>query len=240
MPPKQFSARLEEKTIHNERYAQLAFELIEPHRLEFLPGQYVSIQVTERGDRRSYSICSNPEIDHGFELLVDVQPGGLGSSYLNSLEIGSTISGLAPLGQFVLAEDTPAAQSAEAALAFIATGSGIAPLNSMILNLLQTRHDQRPITLYWGMRHAEHLFWLQEYQILADSFSNFSFYPVLSQPAPEWTLSSGHVTDLLAAHQFQPTTGFYLCGNKKMIEACSQTLLAKSITPEYIHHEKFY
>lgn len=233
--PQPFTAKLEEKTVHNQRFIQFAFELVEPHSLPFQAGQYVSLQITPEGDRRSYSICSKPSLDHGFELLVDISPGGLGSQYLAQLQFGDTVSGLAPLGSFTL---NPA--STEQALVFIATGSGIGPLHSMIHHLIQDQEERRPISLYWGMRHPHDFFWLHDYQDLVVAASNFAFYPVISQVVPEWTLSTGRVTHLLAIHQFQPETGYYICGSNQMIGDVKQLLLDKGVTSEYIHHEKYF
>lgn len=232
--PKPFKAKLEEKIVHNDKYSQYCFELLEPHDLNFLSGQYVSLQVDQKGQRRSYSICSTPATQHGFELLIDNSPAGLGSQYLDSLQFGDVIEGLGPIGQFVLSDQL------EETLVFIATGSGIAPLHSMILDLIQVRQDPRELMLYWGMRHAEELFWLDEFQDIVEQLPNFKFYPVLSQPSAEWTLSTGRVTDMVLAHHFHPTTGYYLCGGALMIKDVVAILTKKNVLPKYIHHEKFY
>ncbi len=232
--PTQYTAKLEDKTVHNEKFTQFAFELTDPHRMEFDAGQYVSIAVDDKGNRRSYSICSRPDIDHGFELLLDVEPDGLGTNYLKSLEIGQDISLLGPMGQFVIQDND------DQALVFVATGSGIAPFMSMITDLLQVRQDPRPIILYWGLRYVNQLFWQDEFERMSEAFPNFSFYPVISKPVPEWNLSTGHVTDLLEIHEFDEKTGFYLCGNKGMIESTTQVLINRDVEKNRIYHEKFY
>lgn len=232
--PQSYIARLEDRFIHNHRYVECAFELVKPHNLEFLAGQYVSIKIDDQGTRRSYSICTPPSTRHGFGLLVDVSPAGAGSSFLQHLPIGQSMEVLAPLGRFTVS------QQAEEELVFVATGSGITPFKSMIEDLIQTKTETRKITLYWGMRYIQDLFWLDEIQDLVEAVDNFTFYPVLSQPAPEWSLSTGHVTDLLQVHQFSPTAGFYICGNRGMIESTQELLLAKHVPVQYIHHEPFY
>lgn len=232
--PTQFSAKLEEKIEHNARYIQYQFELIQPHELSFQAGQYVSLKVSDQGDRRSYSFCSSPGLTHGFELLVDVSPAGLGSQYLQSLQFGDTVSGLAPLGHFTIA-NIP-----EQSLVFVATGSGIGPLYSMITDLIQEKQDPRPITLYWGIRHPHEFFWLSDFQDMVEAVERFSFYPVVSQPVEEWTLSTGRVTDLLQVHQFPAETGFYLCGSDRMIADVKQLLIDKQISEQHIHHERFF
>lgn len=234
-PPKQYRAKLEDKAQLNERFVQYHFELVEPNELTFAAGQYASIKVSEKGERRSYSICSSPAVSHGFELLVDHKPAGIGCTYLENMVFGQEIEFLAPLGIFTIVPD-----ETETSLALIATGSGIAPFRSMLFEQLQVKHDARPITLHWGMRHANNLFWEDEFEELAQSFPNFSFHPVISQPEQAWPLCRGRVTDCLSTHELAAGTGYYLCGNAQMIEDVTQTLLAKSVTAEHIHHEKFY
>lgn len=236
-PPQQYIARLEDKTVHNEKFVQYKFEFTNPHSMDFIAGQYVSLKVAENGTRRSYSICSTPGIKHGFETVVDLEPAGIGCQFLERLKFGDEVSLLAPLGQFVI--DT---QLQEDEIILVATGSGISPFMSMILDLLQEKQDTRPISLYWGMRHVEHLFWQDEFELLSENFANFSFHPVLSRAPEEWPLCRGRVTDCLSVHQLSesPKVGYYLCGSAPMIVDVSQVLSQKGVQAEHIHHEKFY
>ncbi|OGJ21326.1 MAG: hypothetical protein A3J60_02400 [Candidatus Pacebacteria bacterium RIFCSPHIGHO2_02_FULL_46_9] len=234
-PPKPYRARLEEKQRLNERFVQYWFEFVLPHELNFTAGQYISIKVAESGVRRSYSICSSPAQTHGFELLVDIAPAGIGCTFLENLQFGQEIELIAPLGIFTILPD-----ETEQSLALIATGAGIAPFRAMLCDRLQVAHDTRPITLYWGMRYANLLFWEDEFEELAQSFSNFTFHPVLSQPETAWPLCRGHVTDCLSTHEQPSDVGYYLCGNARMLADVSETLRTKGVTEQQIHHEKFY
>lgn len=233
--PQPCKAKLADRIVHNAKFTQYFFELIEPAQKEFVAGQYVSVKVTERGDRRSYSIASNPNTPHRFELLVDVTPQGLGTTYLNNLQLGQEIDVLMPLGMFTVPDN-----SSETSLAFLATGSGIAPFRSMILDQLQNKRDTRSITLYWGMREISQLFWQDEFQELARNFSNFHFHPVISQPVPEWPLCRGRVTDCLRTHEFDQTAGYYLCGNAPMLQEVLGILAEHAVPQDHIHHEKFF
>ncbi len=233
--PQPYTARLEEKVVHNDKYIQYQFELVSPHEIEFAAGQYVSIQVSPQGHRRSYSICSSPAVKHGFEILNDITPWGIGSQFLESLHFGDTVLLLGPLGTFTLVPPP-----AEAAVVLIGTGSGVTPLKAMLDQLLQLDRDQRPITLLWGMRFAKHLFWLDDFEDLADAFPNFRFMPVISRPTPDWTLSRGRVTDVLRLTELPDNAGYYLCGNEPMVKETVEILNQRGAQPAYIHHEKFY
>ena len=234
-PPQRYTARFEDKVQHNEKFVQYMFELENPHIMQFLAGQYVSMKVSDKGERRSYSIWSAPDIQHGFELLVDITPQGIGSLYLENLQFGQQVDVLGPMGMFTVADDPT-----EEALVFIATGSGITPFNAMILDQLQLKQDTRPITLYWGLRYAQDMFWQNEFSLLAQYFPNFKFHPVLSKAEDEWPLCRGRVTDCLLNHEQPRNAGYYLCGNAGMITDVSQLLTNQGVALEHIHHEKFY
>lgn len=235
MPPQQFTARIEDRVVHNYKFISVSFELLEPNLMEFQAGQYVSIKVDDAGTRRSYSIASRPDISHGFELAVDITPGGVGSLFLKDVPIGTEVEVLGPMGAFVV-EDMPT----EKALVFVGTGSGIAPLRSMIFDQLQVKGDTRPMKLHWGLRFVDSLFWEDEFQDLVESFSNFSFDPVISRAVEGWPLCRGRVTDCLEMHEPLAEAGYYLCGGKPMIESVTELLTNKGVAAEHIHHEKFF
>jgi NAD(P)H-flavin reductase len=234
-PPQQMKAKLADKLVINEKFTLFTFSLVQPHQMQFEPGQYVSIVVDETGDRRSYSIASKPENQDGFDILVDLSPGGVGSKFLANLQLGAEINLMGPMGRFVVQKG-----GNEEELVFVATGSGIAPFKSMIMSMLQEGGERRPMTLYWGMRYVEELFWLDDFQDLAESFANFKFHPVISKAIEEWTLCRGRVTDCLNIHEIPINAAYYICGNDRMIEDVNTLLQQKGVVKENIHFEKFY
>lgn len=233
--PQQYTAKLSDKVIFNPKFEHYTFELVQPNKLSFTAGQYVSFAVSGQGHRRSWSICSSPENDHGFEILIDPAPMGIGTQFLQDLQLGGEVKLLAPLGQFVIDES-----GTEQSLAFVATGVGVTPFRAMILDLLQLKKDTREMTLYWGLRHIEDLIWQDEFQELAENFKNFHFHPVMSQASQEWPLCRGRVTDCLSIHELPVNAGYYLCGSDQMIQDVKNSLLSKNVPAEHIHREKFY
>jgi ferredoxin-NADP reductase len=219
-------------------YLLIKFELIEPDRIHFFAGQYVSLKVTEKGDRRSYSIVTTPDDDHGFQLVAEIIPNGLGSEFLKHLKPGDDVEVLAPLGRFVINPE----ENRDKKRLFVATGSGIAPINAMITDLLINRRETRPMRLHWGMRDEQRLFWFDNYERLSEEHSNFVFDVVLSQPSDEWTLCTGHVQDCLR-RDFTPQTivdwDVYVCGNPTMVEQVSELMQEMGLPANQFHHEKF-
>lgn len=231
-----YTATVSEHALLKGSFQYITFELKEPNHLDFQSGQYVMLKVPGQDARRSYSIASSPALGHRIDLLVDVKPQGPGCSYLQSLQPGDTVEFMAPAGMFVLADDPEEEQ-----LVMIATGSGISAIRSMILDTLQVRNDTRPIKLHWGLRYAEDLFWEEEFRMLERTHENFHFDLVLSKGPDDWPMCKGHVTDCLRIHyETYATTGFYMCGNTRMVHEVSEFLAQHGVGQQHIHHEKFY
>lgn len=233
--PQEYTAIFENVEVYNEKFTHLHFELKNPHTIDFKAGQFVSILVNDQGVKRAYSICSDPDIDHGIELLLDTTPQGIGVNYLLNLKLGDEVKFVGPMGRFTVEDD-----SEEEALVLIGTGSGVAPLYSMMVDQLKNKEDKRQIVLYWGLRHAAHLVWQDEFVRWAKQFPNFQFHPTLSQAEKEWSLCRGRVTDCLSVHDLLKNAGYYMCGGKTMIDDCKKVLLERGVDAKRIHHEKFF
>lgn len=232
-----YRARFEDKIDYNAKYGQYSFELIEPHRINFKAGQYLSLKVTEAGLRRSYSLFNEPRITNQVDLLVDVSPGGPGSKFFQNLKFGQEVNFLAPLGEFIIDDNLPENINH---LYFIATGSGVAPFKSMIEDQLRNKQDQRQLTLHWGMRYAHDLFWLDRWQELTETFANFHFHPVLSKAPDAWNLCRGRVTDCLQVHEQAPQAAYYICGSNGMIDDVKRDLIGQGVDQDLIFYEKYY
>jgi len=232
----QYKGKVSEHILINEKFQYLHIELVEPHRLEFKAGQYISLDVD--GERRSYSIASAPAMNHAIELCIDVSPGGKGSEYLKGLRPGDEVSFMGPLGQFVVPEGS---EVKEKKLLFVATGSGITPIRSMLLGLLEEKQDKRSMQLHWGLRHVEDMFWEEDFRRFHKFFDNFHFHLTLSKPPENWPLCDGYVIECIKTEvELGPDWGVYLCGNKHMIEEASKLVQEMGVPKEQIHFEKFF
>lgn len=235
MPPQVYTAKLADKFVHNQKFTQYQFELVQPNTMEFAAGQYVSVAVGTQGHRRSYSIVSTPDNTHGFELFLDPKPDGLGSQFMEGLQFGDTIQVLGPMGKFVVQS-----QDVSIPLVFIATGSGIAPMKSMLYDQLQKHGKERHMTLYWGLRYETELCWQEDLKDLVANFPNVLFHPVISKAKNAWPLCHGRVTDCLSVHAVDPQAEYYICGNAQMIQDVMGVLQTREVPSAQIFHEKFY
>ena len=234
--PQQYHARVSDKYFvsENERFLYVKFELVNPDRMEYLAGQYVSLQINETGERRCYSIASTPDDNHGFHILAEIVEGGRGSEFLKNLEIGAEVEVLAPLGRFVV-------KPLENKLLFVATGSGIVPIYAMINDLLINKKETRQMRLHWGMRSEEDLFFVDNLERLAEEHPNFVFEIVLSKPGTEWDLCTGHVQDCskrVFVGGMESWEG-YLCGMPDKVISIATKLEELGMKKENIHYEKF-
>ncbi|HQM15876.1 MAG TPA: FAD-binding oxidoreductase [Candidatus Woesebacteria bacterium] len=233
--PQAYTAVFEDAQIYNEKFTHLHFELKKPFSIKFRAGQFITFKINEQGSQRAYSICSDPDIDHGVEILIDVSPQGEGIKYFQNLKMGTEVFFTGPMGRFYIEDNAQ-----EEAIVLVGTGSGVAPLYSMVIDQLKNKEDTRPITLYWGLRQASHLVWQDELARWSKNFPNFQFHPTLSQAETEWNLCRGRVTNCLQVHDLPANAGYYLCGGKQMINDVKQLLLARGVTADKIHHEKFF
>lgn len=239
--PQKYTARVSDKyfVTDNEKFVYVKFELILPDRISYRAGQYVSLQINEAGERRSYSIGSTPDDHHGFHLLVELVGEGKGSTFLKEIQVGQVVEVMAPLGRFVIP------QNSQNKLLFVATGSGIVPIYAMINDLLINKHEERQMRLHWGMRSEDNLFWLDNLARLTEDHPNFVFDIVLSKPSEEWDLCTGHVQDCLS-RDFPPAPGpglsewdAYVCGKPELVMDISSKLVELGMFKTNIYHENF-
>ncbi|HCX25975.1 MAG: hypothetical protein UX08_C0004G0044 [Candidatus Collierbacteria bacterium GW2011_GWB1_45_35] len=206
-------------------------------KVDFTPGQYVSLKVNSEGLRRSYSVASLPE-EKSIDVLVDTTPMGVGSKYILGLRVGDEVEVLGFLGNFII--DFQATEKARHIM-FLATGTGIAPLKPMIEDLLYKRSFIGEMRLVWGVRHETDLYWLKEMDNLNRDYDNFKFDIVLSQPTEDWPGFRGHLGGLVnELTQDWSKTLVYLCGSREMIVEMEKRLKEKGVPEEQIHYEKYY
>lgn len=213
---------------------QIDLDLIDPPSIEFTAGQFVSFSVEKEGLpfplTRPYSIASSPTRAGTIELLLNLVPGGPGSTYLFSLRPGDQVQCSGPAGTFVL-RDYP-----DRRLLFVATGTGIAPMRSMIRARLPS---PTPVVLLWGLRSERDLYYQEEFAALAAQHPEFTFATTLSQPSGAWTGETGRVQHLVDRHLATvDDLAVYVCGNSGMIASVVALIKARGVCP--IHREQYY
>ncbi len=224
-------------------------------QFEFDAGQYLTLSETIAGQevRRSYSICTPP---HSSELATTIKrvAGGKMSTFIhsnwhseNEVLVGT------PEGKFTLKADPMAKRN----LLFIAAGSGITPVMSMIKEVL----ENEPLTemhLLYGSRNEDNIIFKDELDRLVSKYQGQLFVThCLSQPKKEkakgfsglfkkakssWKGLAGRI-DRKKITYFLDECGkvdmAFLCGPGNLIELAEETLVNIGLKENLIHKEYF-
>ncbi|MFN0315647.1 MAG: 2Fe-2S iron-sulfur cluster-binding protein [Burkholderiales bacterium] len=204
-------------------------------RLPFRAGQYFNV-VLEDGARRAFSFATAPSDSGTIEVHVRLIPGGRFTSHVFShMEPGDRLLIEGPLGKFSLRESNRP-------LIFVAGATGFAPVKSM----LEYAFDmglKRKMYLYWGVRQRKDLYMPELPEQWAREHANFSFVPVLSNPAPEdgWQGRTGLVHEAILK-DFPDLSGYeiYSCGSVKMVEAAHPAFVEHGLEEDMCFSDAFF
>lgn len=213
----------------------VTFRLVSPPAIEFRAGQNMMLMISP-GVNRTMSIASPPSLavqagqKNEILMIHDVSPMGPGSQWTMALTVGDRTTIVAPTGGSLSLIDSPRKK------VMIATGTGVAPFHSMILDTPDT-----PMVLYWGLRYEEDVYWKEEFDRIASLNPLLTWRLILSRPTEGWQGGRGHVTQhVLEMEKEMEQSEFYLCGNKAMIEEAREALLGRNVPKEQIKTELFY
>ena len=203
----------------------------------FQAGQYINLTVAGLEHPRAFSIASAPSEPNSIELNVRRVEGGEATSYIHDeLKVSDQLTFTAPLGRFFVRKSAPEP------IIFLAGGSGLSSPKSMILELLEAG-DTRPITLLYGARTREELYYYDLFLDLAEAHENFTYRAALSDTGGDnaWDGALGFVHELAEQHFPKGFSGHkaYLCGPPPMIDACITTLMKGRLFEEHIFMESF-
>ncbi len=228
-------AKLLEFTDIADEVRHFVFEACQTERLDFIPGQFVSLSSMVEGKKvtRAYSIAS-PPCGNIFELCLNRVKEGKLSPRLFEMQVGDTIEMQGPLGYFVLRK--PLSDSV-----LIATGTGIAPFRAMIKAHFGERSgDERQFTLVFGVRYERNIMYREEFERIAAHHPNFRFWPTLSRPETPWAGRTGHVkAHLLEAIGDRRDVDVYICGLKLMVDDVRVRLKELGFDRKRIIYEKY-
>ncbi|MDQ1344189.1 MAG: hypothetical protein QG650_909 [Patescibacteria group bacterium] len=178
------------------------FELVfdNASNLSSKAGEYVIFDAAP-GVKRAYSIAFRNE-SGGFGFVIKRVPDGAGSPVICDLPIGAEISGMGPMGHFVLRET-------DVAKCFIGTGTGFAPLYYQLLDS-SNRGYRSKMAFVFGVRSDEDVFYEKESAELAARFPDFVSRRYLSR-VEKPGFEKGYVTDFLTPENVSQYAEFYLC-----------------------------
>jgi CDP-4-dehydro-6-deoxyglucose reductase len=211
--------------------------------LAFTAGQWVDLYIpTAAGlHKRAYSIASAPGAPL-LELAVTLVESGVASPALHALAPGAELELAGPFGFFTRDDATRGVPAL-----FVATGTGLSPLRSMLFEW-RAQPQRAPIHLLFGCRSQADILWRDQLERLAADEPLFALSVTLSRPDPGWRGRTGYVQQHVAelarlvqarAHATAPPQVF-ICGLNRMVgevrALCKREL---GLDRKSIHSERY-
>jgi CDP-4-dehydro-6-deoxyglucose reductase len=217
---------------------EIAFERVDERPFVFEAGQWVNLFFANDGGevKRSYSVASPPDGSPRFAIAVTRVEGGPVSTALHDLPIGRVLRATGPSGFFTRGPTDPSSAL------FVATGTGLAPIRSMVKAALDAGSHAKMTTLL-GVRHEADILWADELATWGKEHGGLRIEITLSQPGPRWTGRRGYVQEHVPAlwgELGDPTGHLYVCGLERMVKAVREVGRGPlGIDRKHVHHEKY-
>ena len=120
---------------------------------------------------------------------------------------------------------------------FLATGTGIAPIKS-ILEELDKLHEQYQNKNFWvifGARYKDDLFWKPNLRNL-----NIKYIPVLSRQENDWNGEKGYVQDIALKQKMDlKISQVYACGSSDMINSAKELFFKNDLKESNFFSDAF-
>lgn len=181
---------------------------------------------------------ATPPWDRAAGKFMGVNPG-VCSSYIFSRKPGDKVYISGPYGEFHI-KDT------DREIMFIGGGAGMAPMRSHIFDLFKTQKTTRKVSFWYGARSRREIFYENDFEQLANEFSNFSFNIALSEPkeSDNWTGYVGFIhkvieDNYLKYHKEPEEIEYYLCGPPMMTAAVLKMLDSYGVPADMISFDDF-
>ena len=238
IPVRKVPCRIQTIAYPSNDVAILQLQLPASERFQFLAGQYLEFLLKDN-KRRAYSIASAPHQEGPIELHIRHLPGGLFTDPLfgqgadgKAIKEKDILRFEGPQGSFFLREDT------QKPIIFLASGTGFAPIKSILLHMREKNID-REVYFYWGGRRPKDLYMDTLCQEFASTLPRFHYIPVISDALPEdhWVGRTGFVHHAVMA-DFPDLSPFqvYACGAPIVIQSAQTDFVEQCGLPE----DEFY
>jgi ring-1,2-phenylacetyl-CoA epoxidase subunit PaaE len=228
-------------------------------KFSYKPGQYLTLKANINGEevRRAYSISTAPSEATIGVSIKKLTSGRMSNFAHNTWKEGDLIDVAAPDGNFIVEADHDKKRSHF----FVAAGSGITPIMSMIKTIL----EEEPMSicyLLYGSRDEQSIIFKNELASLESKYADQLFIMhTLSKPIVEkegglfgafkkgkttWIGETGRISPAKIEVFFDKYSTlnkyeqqFYLCGPGEVIQSAQAELEKRGINKKQIHKEYF-
>jgi ring-1,2-phenylacetyl-CoA epoxidase subunit PaaE len=215
------------------------------HVFSYRPGQFVTLFLNIDGQelRRSYSLSTSPLTDVEFKITVKKIAGGRGSSYLvDRVQEGDILRVTPPTGTFF----TPPQSLRPHHYVFMAAGSGITPIFSILKSVLFANVENKASLLYLN-RSEDTIIYRDEITALEKRMTGrLTVVHQLTRPSQNWQGLTGRLsTDSFNAFYQSPQNSgalireAYLCGPVEFMNFAKSELICAGLESSHVHIESF-
>lgn len=203
----------------------------------FNAGQAVFVGLADGNVRRPYSIACSPTqalAEGTLELLVQIDDHDPPDPHLERATVGTELSIEGPFGSFGLPSPV-----LERRLLFVAGGTGIAPLRSMMWETLAGDAEVQ-IGLIYSARSPEEFAYREELRQLAVDNRIDLRLTITREAGAEWTGGRGRIDSALIQSMLRTKeTRCLICGPAALVKQAAATLNAAGVPEERIVSESF-
>ena len=214
----------------NDDVLKVVLRLPPNSNFNYNSGQYVNII---KGNLvRSYSIANSSDHKNQLEFFIKKYQNGLMSKYLfEDARINDLLRIEGPIGTFFLRD------SEFENIIFLATGTGIAPIRSILQEVEKSPLDYLN-KIFWvvvGARYKDDLLWEPKFDKV-----NINYIPVLSRQENDWNGEKGYVQDIVLTQKIDlGNAQVYACGSNDMINSAKELLLKNNLNENNFFSDAF-
>jgi ferredoxin-NADP reductase len=202
----------------------------------FKAGQAAMIGLAERQQRVPYSVACSPDEarERGYlEFLIKVEPSGRWGRQFDRIARGQRLGVRGPFGSFVLPDRATARP-----LLFVAGGTGIAPIRSMIRHALGRPHG--PLRVLYSARTASDHAYARELRSLATQRRIQVRFHATREAPGRWRGERGRITPAqLTPLAGAPSTLCFVCGPSAMVADLPVMLVRLGVPRRHIKLEQW-
>lgn len=211
---------------------------------QYKSGQYITIEICieNKKYKRAYSISSIPE-DKLLTFTIKRLENGIISNFIhNNWQIDTEINIHPPLGNFFI--NTNALN--EKTYVFVAAGSGITPIFSMIKNILINENNSQIHVLYGSRNNQQIIFKSKLDKLCETNAKKLNIQYIISAPDKDYNGITGRISPLKLENWIDEKINIneniyvYTCGPETLMEDVFETFRNRGLSIDRIQREHFH
>ncbi len=232
--------RIKQVIQHTASSKTFVLEPLPPWQPVYEAGQFITLVFRhhDKEIRRSYSFSSSPVLDSEMQITIKrVDNGAYSRWWVSHVQAGMIMEVAGIGGRFLLPEHTDGIRG----FFFLAAGSGITPVYSLLRTALHT--GDLPVTLVYSNRSPGDVIFYQELKELQAQYPERLQVEYLFSNADDYhrsRLSKWLLVSLLQRYRIPLSqTLFYLCGPENYMLLASIVLVSEGIPRDHIRRENY-